>query len=441
MTIQNLHAYEIFDSRGFPTIECKLTLENGAHVTASVPSGASVGALEALEKRDLDPKRLFGKGVLQAIAYINDVIAPKLIGQEIQALALDSIIMDLDTTPQKSDVGANTTLAVSMVIFKAHAVAHNMELYELIQSVSGTDKASMPTPMFNVINGGAHANNNLLIQEFMVIPDQTKNFEESLHAGITFYHHLKKIIDNQQLSTSVGDEGGFAPNLASDDAAFALLEQARKTAAQFTYVYGLDVAASELFDPMTQTYKWHTQLQPIAAMHQPIELKGQALQGLHTTRPQQYQTCTAQQLIDIYTNFAADFPLVSIEDGMSEDDITGWQELTKQLGEKMMLVGDDIFVTNPLKIRFGVAKKIANAVLIKPNQIGTVSQTLAAIDAAKNNGRTIVISHRSGETNDTFIADLAVGVAAQYIKAGAPCRGERLAKYNRLLEISRQLQR
>ena len=409
MNITNLHAYEIFDSRGLPTIECCIKLESGQKVYASTPSGASVGKAEALELRDGDNERLMGKGVLNAIYYINNTIAPKLINQPINALAMDSIIMDLDQHPQKITIGANTTLAVSMALFKAQATSENLELYQIIQRYSGTQIAKMPIPMFNVINGGAHANNNLHVQEYMVVP-QASDYIERLHAGITFYHQLKKMLDEKGQSTSVGDEGGFAPNLDSDKSGLELLLQAAKKIPSYNYNFALDVAASEIYDESTNTYNLL-----------------------------QEKNLSAQDLISIYQKWCTEFPIISIEDGMAETDIEGWKLITQKLGDKIQLVGDDIFVTSPSKIRKGILQKTANGVLIKPNQIGTVSQTLAAIDVCKNKNLNVVISHRSGETNDTFICDLAVGTASKYIKAGAPARGERISKYNRLLDIYQML--
>lgn len=409
MNITNLYAYEIFDSRGLPTVECSIHLANGKKVTASAPSGASVGKQEARELRDNDPQRFKGKGVLQAVAIINDTIAPKFIGKSINALAMDSILMDLDTHPEKTTIGANTTIAVSMALFKAQAAAENIELFELIQRISGTDKPHIPTPMFNMINGGAHANNNLAIQEYMIVPTR-KNYTLALHDGINFYQHLKKLVDTKGLSTNVGDEGGFAPNLQHDTAALDLLMEAIKELPEISCTIALDVAASHIYDETTQ--KYHLQ---------------------------QEKNLSNLDLVAIYESLCKKYPIISIEDGLDENDTIGWQHLTLALGEKIKLVGDDIFVTNPMKIRKGVLKKIANAVLIKPNQIGTVSQTLAAVDVCKNKNLTIVVSHRSGETNDSFLADFAVGIAADFIKAGAPCRGERLSKYNRLLEIDRMI--
>lgn len=419
MQITNLYAYEIFDSRGWPTIECCIELANGRKVYASTPSGASVGKAEALELRDGDTNRLMGKGVLSAIAFINQTIAPKFIYQPINALAMDSVLMDFDHHPQKTTIGANTTLAVSMALFKAQAVSESLELYQIIQRVSGTSMVKMPIPMFNVLNGGAHANNNLQVQEYMVIPQADSNsheksaadaYVEALHAGVMFYQQLKKDLQNSGQSTNVGDEGGFAPNLESDKAGLELLAQTAKNLPDYAYNFALDVAASEIYNETTHTYD---------LLHQ--------------------KNISAPDLISIYQEWCAEFPIISIEDGIAETDIEGWKLITQKLGDTIQLVGDDIFVTNPMKIRKGVLQKIANAVLIKPNQIGTVSQTLAAIDVCKNNNLNIVISHRSGETNDTFICDLAVGTACKYIKAGAPARGERIAKYNRLLDINRIL--
>ena len=415
MQITNIYAYEIFDSRGWPTIECCIQLANGHKVYASTPSGASVGSAEALELRDGDAHRLLGKGVLNAINYINQTIAPKLIYQEINALAMDSILMDLDHHPQKTTIGANTTLAVSMALFKAQAAAQGLELYQILQRVSGTAQAKIPTPMFNVINGGAHANNNLQVQEYMIVPqahdlDASKNYPEQLHAGVIFYQTLKKQLHESGQSTNVGDEGGFAPNFENDEQPLQLLTDIAASLPEFSYKFALDVAASELYNESAQTYDLLIE-----------------------------KNLSAQQLTKIYQSWCQKFAIMSIEDGMAENDIAGWKVLTEQLGNAVQLVGDDLFVTNPMKIRKGVMEKTANAVLIKPNQIGTVSQTIAAIDACKKYKLNIVISHRSGETNDTFIADLAVGTACQFIKAGAPARGERIAKYNRLLEINRIL--
>ena len=420
MNITNLHAYEIFDSRGLPTIECCIELANGRKVYASAPSGASVGKAEALELRDGDTNRLMGKGVLNAIAYINHTIASQFINQPINALAMDSILMDLDHHPQKTTIGANTTLAVSMALFKAQAAAEGLELYHIIQRYSGTPMIKMPIPMFNVINGGAHANNNLHVQEYMIVPavafaqeghsDKTLTYIESLHAGVMFYQTLKKHLDGSAQSTNVGDEGGFAPNFSSDKAALELLVQTAQQLPQFNYNFALDVAASEIYDEEKNSYDLLVE-----------------------------KNLSAQDLTTIYQTWCKEFPIVSIEDGMAETDIEGWKLLTQQLGEAVQLVGDDLFVTSPMKIRKGIIQKTANAVLIKPNQIGTVSQTLAAIDVCKNKNLNIVISHRSGETNDTFICDLAVGTACNYIKAGAPARGERIAKYNRLLDIYRMM--
>lgn len=409
MKITNLYAYEIFDSRGLPTIECNIHLANGRQVTSCMPSGASVGSAEALELRDGDAHRLMGKGVLNAIAYINNSIAPQFIGQDINALAMDSILMDLDTHPQKTTVGANTILAVSMALFKAQAAAEGLELYQIIQRVSGTSMVKMPVPMFNVINGGAHANNNLQVQEFMVI-SQADDYVEQMHDGVMFYQTLKKHLDAHHQSTNVGDEGGFAPNFTSDKAALELLATIAHLLPKSSYKFALDVAASEIYDQATTSYNLLIE-----------------------------KNLSAEQLIEIYQAWSQEFPIISIEDGMAEHDINGWKLLTEKLGSSLQLVGDDLFVTNPMKIRKGVLQKTGNAVLIKPNQIGTVSQTLAAIDTCKRNGLKIIISHRSGETNDTFICDLAVGTAADYIKAGAPARGERIAKYNRLLDINRML--
>lgn len=408
MKIKKVQAYEIFNSRGLPTIECEIVLENNKSITASVPSGASTGSKEVHELRDGD-SRLFGQGVQKAINFINETVAPKLVDQPINALAMDSILMDLDTSPLKETVGGNTTLAVSIAIFKAQAASEDIELFQFLQSISGTEQAKMPTPLFNVINGGAHANNNVDVQEFMIIPEEG-SFKKNMEAGVTFFHYLKKILDNQNQLTTVGDEGGFAPMMLNVESVFELFKKTLSTISNFSYKIGIDVAATELYDKKTNTYQW------------------------------EQETVTAEQLTTIYADLIKKYPITLIEDGLSEYDEDGWKQMTAELGGQISLVGDDIFTTNPMRIRKGVLRKISNAVLIKPNQIGTVSQTLAAIDICKHKNLDFVISHRSGETNDTFISDLAVGTAARYIKAGAPSRGERVAKYNRLLAIERILE-
>jgi enolase len=407
MKIKTIQAYEIFNSRGLPTIECAITLENNQTVTASVPSGASTGSAEVLELYDND-NRLLGKGVQKAVDYINNTIAPLLVNQPINALAMDSILMDLDTSPLKEQIGGNTTLAVSIALFKAQAVSQEIELFKLLQTISGTDQAQLPVPLFNVINGGVHANNNIDIQEFMIIP-QEDSFVKNMESGVSFFHLLKKTLDNQKQLTTVGDEGGFAPMMPSARSIFELLKKTAATVSGFAYTFGIDVAASQLYDKQTNTYQWNQ------------------------------ETVTAEQLAQIYEQLAVDYPLVLIEDGLAEYDEDGWKQMTSLLGDKISLVGDDIFTTSPMKIRRGILKKMGNAVVIKPNQIGTVSQTLAAIDICKHKNIPFIISHRSAETNDDFISDLAAGTAATYIKAGAPSRGERMAKYNRLLAIERIL--
>jgi enolase len=410
MKIKKIYAQEIYDSRGLPTIECLITLENLQVATASVPSGASVGHTEGIEKRDSDHNRLLGKGVLQATSYINNHIAPLFENQEINALAMDSQLMDLDHHPQKITIGANTILAVSIALFKAQAIAEGCELFQFLQSISRTQQVNIPQPMFNVINGGAHANNNLTIQEYMIVP-RTRCYQTALEAGVTFYHHLKKILENKNISTAVGDEGGFAPHLESDQAALDLLMKTSDTIKNFSYDIALDIAASEFYDDTTNIYNLKT-----------------------------LKITTSDDMIKTYQRWCKQYPIISIEDGMAQNDIEGWKNLTSTLSNNIQLVGDDVFTTNPMLIRKGITQNIANSVLIKPNQIGSVSQTLAAIDVCKKYNRSIVVSHRSGETTDTFICDLAVGVSAQYIKAGAPCRGERICKYNRLLSIFRQLE-
>ena len=401
---------EILDSRGNPTVECDVLLESGTMGRAAVPSGASTGSREAMELRDGDKSRYLGKGVLKAVEHINTEISEAVLGLDASEQAfLDKTLIDLDGTENKSRLGANAMLAVSMAVARAAAEESGLPLYRYFGGMGGMQ---LPVPMMNVINGGAHANNSLDLQEFMIIPVGAPSFREALRYGAEVFHALKKIIDEKGMSTAVGDEGGFTPSVENHEAAIQLILQAVDKAGFIAgdhIAIGLDCAASEFY----KDGKYH--------------LKGEGL------------VLDAQQWTDMLATWVDKYPIISIEDGMAETDIEGWKILTEQLGQMIQLVGDDLFVTNPMKIRKGVLQKTGNAVLIKPNQIGTVSQTLAAIDVCKNKNLNVVISHRSGETNDTFICDLAVGTACKYIKAGAPARGERIAKYNRLLDINRIL--
>ena len=402
--IKNISAREILDSRSNPTVEACVILESGAVGTASVPSGASTGIHEAHELRDGDRSRYGGKGVLGAVKNINDIIRPALLGamandQE----AIDRKMIALDQSVNKSNLGANSILAVSLAVARAAAKELGLELY---QYLGKKEKGKAPTPMFNLLNGGAHATNNVDIQEFMVVPHGL-SLNEAIQAGSEIYHTLGRLLKDKGLSTGVGDEGGFAPDLESDEEAIKLLCQAITDAGYSLDKVGiaLDVASSE----------WY-------------------VDGKYRM-PKRGETVTADILIDRYKVLCEKYPIISIEDGVSEDDYDGWVKLTEALGDKIMLVGDDFFVTNERRLREGIRLSAANAILIKPNQIGSLSETLKVISVAQESEYRVIVSHRSGETNDSAISDIAVAVGAEFIKAGAPCRGERVAKYNRLSEI------
>ena len=402
--IKNISAREILDSRSNPTVEACVILESGAVGTASVPSGASTGIHEAHELRDGDRSRYGGKGVLGAVKNINDIIRPALLGamandQE----AIDRKMIALDQSVNKSNLGANSILAVSLAVARAAAKELGLELY---QYLGKKEMGKAPTPMFNLLNGGAHATNNVDIQEFMVVPHGL-TLEKAIQAGSEIYHTLGRLLKDKGLSTGVGDEGGFAPDLESDEEAIKLLCQAITDAGYSLDKVGiaLDVASSEWF-----------------------------VDGKYRM-PKRGETVTADILIDRYKVLCEKYPIISIEDGVSEDDYDGWVKLTEALGDKIMLVGDDFFVTNERRLREGIRLSAANAILIKPNQIGSLSETLKVISVAQESGYRVIVSHRSGETNDSAISDIAVAVGAEFIKAGAPCRGERVAKYNRLSEI------
>ncbi len=407
MKITQVLAREIFDSRGFPTIECELTLANGVHVRASVPSGASRGMHEAVELRD-GGTRLMGAGVLKAIENVEHIIAPVLVGSEPDLIQMDVLIMELDGTENKSHLGANAMLAASIAVCKAQAVVEELDLYELIAHLCGYNTVALPFPLFNVINGGVHVNNNLQIQELMIMPVGVRSFRAAMELGVTVFHTLKNILKEQGKSVAVGDEGGFAPYFDSEQQALDCLMQAIELVQQESegsIMIALDVAASQWYNPQTKLYQWHgTQM-------------------------------TAQELISFYEQLIEQYPIYAIEDGLAENDWDGWQQLAQSLSSKVKLVGDDIFVTNAERIRKGIELQISDTVLIKPNQVGTVTETLQAIKLCKEHGKNTMISHRSGETNDSFIADVAVGTSSGHIKAGGCSRGERMAKYNRLLRI------
>ena len=401
---------EILDSRGNPTVECDVLLESGTMGRAAVPSGASTGSREAIELRDGDPKRYLGKGVLKAVEHINTEISESILGLDATEQAfLDKTLIDLDGTDNKARLGANATLAVSMAVARAAAEESGLPLYRYF---GGMGSMQMPVPMMNVVNGGVHANNNLVLQELMIIPVGAPNFREAVRYGAEVFHALKKIISDKGMSIAVGDEGGFAPNVPSHEAAIQMIldaiDKAGYTAGE-QIALGLDCASSEFY----KDGQYH------------LEGEGMIL--------------TPTQWTDMMTSWVDKYPIISIEDGMAEGDWDGWKNLTEKLGHKVQLVGDDLFVTNTKILKEGIDKKIANSILIKINQIGTLTETFATIEMAKRAGYTAVISHRSGETEDSTIADIAVGTNAGQIKTGSLSRSDRMAKYNQLLRIEEDL--
>ena len=401
---------EVIDSRGNPTVECDVLLESGVMGRAAVPSGASTGSREAIELRDGDKSRYLGKGVLKAVEHINTEIAEAVLGLDASEQAfLDKTLIDLDGTDNKGRLGANAMLAVSMAVARAAAEEAGLPLYRYF---GGMGAVQLPVPMMNVINGGAHANNNLDLQEFMILPVGAPTFREALRYGAEVFHALKKILHDKHISTAVGDEGGFAPSVASHEEAIQLILQAIEAAgytAGEQIALGLDCAASEFY----KDGKYH--------------LEGEGL------------VLTAQQWTDMLATWCDKYPIISIEDGMHEGDWEGWKILTERLGKKVQLVGDDLYVTNTKILKEGIEKGIANSILIKINQIGTLTETFAAIEMAKRAGYTAVISHRSGETEDNTIADIAVGLNAGQIKTGSMSRSDRMSKYNQLLRIEEDL--
>ena len=405
--IKAISAREILDSRGNPTVEARVILGDNSHGIASVPSGASTGFYEAHELRDGDKSRYRGLGVRLAVSNIEEKIAPALLGLDaVKQDEIDALMCSMDATENKKNLGANAILAVSLAVARAAAAHQGIELHRYL---GGVRRCSFPAPMFNILNGGRHADNNVEIQEFMVVP-RGMSMSESVRAGSEIYHALANILRKKWLSTAVGDEGGFAPNLTSDEEAIELLVEAIKAAGYSTETVGiaLDVAASEWFE--NGKYK----------------------------KPKSSAETTAEHLIEYYASLVDKYPIISIEDGLSEDDFAGWCKLTEALGEKIMLVGDDLFVTNEKRLAHGIELGAGNAILIKPNQIGTLSEVMRVIDLASRSGYKYIISHRSGETVDTSIADIAVATGAEFIKTGAPCRAERVAKYNRLMEIEQE---
>lgn len=409
--IQSVHAREILDSRGNPTIKTTVTLQSGISGVASVPSGASTGTHEALELRDGDPNRYFGKGVLKAVANVKNIISPQIIGMDSsQQEELDNLLLRLDGTATKSNLGANAILSVSMAVAQASAKTLGLPLFDYLGK---KDKYRLPVPLVNILNGGSHADNNVDIQEFMIVPSGSPSFSEAIRAVAEVFHNLKKILKQNGYSTAVGDEGGFAPNLKSNEEALDLiLESIHKTG----YSPGkdiwlaLDVAASEFFEDNYYVFK-----------------KSDGSRK------------DTGQMLEFYQALVKNYPIISIEDGFAEDDWDGWKALSETLGHKIQLVGDDIFVTNIKRFQEGIDRNIANSILIKLNQIGTLTETIATVKLAQEKGYTTVISHRSGETEDTFIADLSVALDACQIKTGSLSRSERVAKYNRLLEIEEEL--
>ncbi len=409
--IIDVYAREVLDSRGNPTVECEVVLESGAFGRAAVPSGASTGEHEALELRD-GGDRFMGKGVLKAVQNINDVIAPRLAGENaLEQEYIDAIMLELDGTESKEVLGANAILGVSMAVARAGADYLGLPLY---QYLGGVNARTLPAPMMNILNGGSHADNNVDLQEFMIYPCGAKSFAEALRMGVEVFHQLKKVLKEKGMNTSVGDEGGFSPNLGSNEEAIqVILEAAGRTpyeAGKDLYI-ALDPAASEFYDKKSEKYDLASENKKLSA----------------------------EEMVDLYASWIEKYPIISIEDGLDENDWEGWKKLTARLGGKVQLVGDDLFVTNPRLLQRGIDERSANAILIKLNQIGSVTETLDTIELAKENGFASVISHRSGETEDTFIADLAVATGVGQIKTGSASRSDRVAKYNQLLRIEEAL--
>ena len=406
--IELVYAREVLDSRGNPTVEVEVALESGAVGRAIVPSGASTGAFEAVELRDGDKGRYIGKGVEKAVANVNEIIAPELEGMDaFDQPAVDALMIELDGTHNKGKLGANAILGVSMAVARAAAEELGLPLF---QYIGGVNAKQLPVPMMNILNGGEHADNSVDVQEFMILPVGAKSFREGLRMGAEVFHSLKKVLSERGLACGVGDEGGFAPNLGSNREALELIVEAIEKAGYEPgkdVMLGFDVAATEMYDKETKLYD--------------LKHEGKKL--------------TAEQMVDLYEEWVNNFPIVTIEDGLDEEDWDGWKVLTDRLGKKVQLVGDDLFVTNTERLERGIEAGVANSILIKVNQIGTITETLDAIEMAKRAGYTAVISHRSGETEDTTIADLAVAVNAGQIKTGAPSRTDRVAKYNQLLRI------
>ncbi len=417
LPIEEVKALEILDSRGNPTIQVEVITADGSNGVAMVPSGASTGSFEAVELRDGDKTRYLGKGVTKAVENVNEIIAPELEGMNVfDQVEIDKTLIEIDGTENKGKLGANATLGVSLAVARAAANALGISLYKYI---GGVNAKTLPIPMMNILNGGKHADNTVNIQEFMIMPIGAKTFSKCMQMAAEIYHTLKKVLKSKGLATGVGDEGGFAPNLSSDEEALKLIVEAIEQAGfkpGTDVVLALDVASTEMYDEAKKIgkegsyYFWKTD-----------ELK------------------TVDEMIEYLVDLSNKYPIVSIEDGLAEEDWEGWKKLTDRLGSKLQLVGDDLFVTNIKRLQKGLDLKTANSILIKLNQIGTLTETLDAIELAKKNGYTAVVSHRSGETEDTTLADVAVATNAGQIKTGAPCRTDRVAKYNRLLNIEAEL--
>lgn len=406
--ITDIYAREVLDSRGNPTVEVEVWTELDAFGRAMVPSGASTGIYEAVELRDNDKSRYMGKGVMQAVENVNEIIADEIIGMEVfDQILIDQVLIEIDGTDNKGKLGANSILAVSMAVARAAANELGLPLY---QYLGGVNAKTLPVPMLNILNGGDHADNNVDIQEFMVMPVGAVNFREGLRMGAEIFHNLKAVLKSKGMSTSVGDEGGFAPNLSSNEEALITIVEAIEKAGYKPgedIVLALDVAASGMYDKEKKIYN----------------LKGEG------------REMTSAEMVDYYSDLCEKYPIVSVEDGLDEDDWDGWKLMTDKLGDKIQIVGDDLFVTNTERLQRGIDMGVSNSILIKLNQIGTITETLDAIELAKTHGYTAVISHRSGETEDSTIADLAVATNAGQIKTGAPSRTDRVAKYNQLVRI------
>ena len=416
LEIESVRALEVLDSRGNPTVQVEVVTEGGFSGVAMVPSGASTGSFEAVELRDGDKERYLGKGVLKAVENVNKVISKEIEGMNVYEQAkIDATMIKLDGTENKGKLGANAMLGVSLAVAKAAAASLGMSLYNYI---GGVNAKELPVPMMNIMNGGKHADSSLSVQEFMIMPVGAKTFSECMKMGVEVYHNLKKVLKSKGYSTGVGDEGGFAPNLGSEEEAVELIIEAIKQAGYKPgedVCLALDVAATEMFD----------------------EAKKIGKDGYYFWKTDEFKT--KDQMIDFIVELAEKYPIISIEDGLAEEDWESWKKLTERIGKKVQLVGDDLFVTNMKRLQKGIDNNTANSILIKLNQIGTLTETLDAIELAKRNGYTAVVSHRSGETEDTTLADVAVATNAGQIKTGAPCRTDRVAKYNRLLNIEAEL--